>query len=122
MSRAILVVEDDPDGQEMVATMLEHMNFLVATADNAEEASDLLFESGETFEAVVVDLALPGKDGWELLSEILSNPQTEQIPCVAVTAYHNSKLREEALRAGFVAYFPKPLDGTLLGRELERII
>ncbi len=122
MSTMILVVEDDPDGQEMVATMLEHMNFLVATADNAEEASDLLFESGETFEAVVVDLALPGKDGWELLNEILSNPQTEQIPCVAVTAYHNSKLREEALRAGFVAYFPKPLDGTLLARELERII
>ncbi len=68
------------------------------------------------------DLTLPGKDGWELLADILDNPTTEALPCIAVTAYHNSKLREQALRAGFIAYFPKPLDGTLLGRELDRIM
>ena len=117
----ILVVEDDPDGQEMVTTMLQHMNFAVDTADNGEQASHIIFNSGITYGAIIIDLALPGKDGWELLAEILNNPNTDKIPCVAVTAFHNSKLREEALRAGFIAYFPKPIDGTQLGRELDRL-
>ncbi|MFW5691411.1 MAG: response regulator [Chloroflexota bacterium] len=121
-NKRILVVEDDPDGQEMVATMLTHMKFAVETADDGEQASALLFEQGGPYDAVIIDLALPGKDGWELLDEIISNPDTGHLPCIAVTAFHNSKLREEALRAGFIAYFPKPIDSTLLGRELDRLI
>lgn len=120
--KRILIVEDDPDGQEMVATVLQHMKFMVDTADDGEQASTILFASDAAYSAVIIDLALPGKDGWELLNEIMNNPDTESIPCIAVTAFHNSKLREEALRAGFIAYFPKPIDGTQLGRELERIL
>lgn len=120
--KRILVVEDDPDGQEMVTTILQHMKFDVDTADDGEQASSQLFGSDGGYKAVIIDLALPGKDGWELLHEILNNPNTEDIPCIAVTAFHNSKLREQALEAGFVAYFPKPLDGMQLARELERII
>jgi len=122
MSSKILVVEDDPDGQEMITTVLQHMNFTVDTADDGEEASVMLFDSGNSYDAIIIDLALPGKDGWELLAEILSNPNTENLPCLAVTAFHNSKLREEALRAGFTAYFPKPIDSTNFGRELERLV
>lgn len=121
-NKRILVVEDDPDGQEMVTTMLQHNNFIVDTADNGEQAADILFNHGATYNAIVIDLALPGIDGWELLGHILNNPQTGHIPCIAVTAFHNPKLREDALRAGFIAYFPKPIDGTLLGRELDRLL
>jgi CheY-like chemotaxis protein len=118
----ILVVEDDPDGQEMVTAMLQHMNFSVDTADNGEQAAHILFNEDGQYHAIVIDLALPGKDGWELLADILQHPRTQHIPCIAVTAFHNPKLREEALRAGFTAYFPKPIDGTQLGRELDRIL
>ena len=120
--KRVLVVEDDPDGQEMVTTVLQHMNFIVDTADDGEQASQILFESGAQYDAVIIDLALPGKDGWELLREIMNTPNTENLLCIAVTAFHNSKLREQALRAGFTAYFPKPIDGTQLGRELDRLI
>ena len=119
--KRILVVEDDPDGQEMVTTILQHMNFLVDTADDGEQASHILFDSDSQYDAVIIDLALPGKDGWDLLGEILNTPSTEDLLCIAVTAFHNSKLREQALRAGFTAYFPKPIDGTQLGRELDRL-
>lgn len=122
MSYRILVVEDDPDGQEMVTTILQHMNFAVDTADDGEEASALLFDSGNAYNAIIIDLALPGKNGWELLEDILSNPETENLPCIAVTAFHNSKLREQALSAGFTAYFPKPIDGTNFGRELQSLL
>jgi len=120
--KRILVVEDDPDGQEMIATMLQHLQFSVDTSDDAEAAGDILFNSNTLYNAIIIDLALPGKDGWELLAEILDNPNTSNIPCIAVTAHHTSKLREETIRAGFVAYFPKPIDATVLGRQLDSLI
>ena len=120
--KRILVVEDDPDGQEMIATMLQHLQFHVETANDAEDAGQVLFGARRPYDAVIIDLALPGKDGWELLAEILDDPDTSRVPCIAVTAHHTSKLREETIRAGFVAYFPKPIDGTSLGRQLDALI
>jgi CheY-like chemotaxis protein len=118
----ILVVEDDPDGQEMITTMLQHLQYNVDTVDDAEEAGHVLFETNNGYDVIIIDLALPGKDGWELLAEIIDNPDTADIPCVAVTAHHTSKLREDTIRAGFVAYFPKPIDATALGRQLDSLI
>lgn len=117
----ILVVEDDPDGQEVVATILEHLNLSIDVANNVAEAEELLFNSGRTYQAAILDLALPDKNGWELLTEILENPKTANIPCIAVTAYHTSKLREDAIRAGFTAYFAKPIDATAFARRLEEL-
>lgn len=118
----VLIVEDDEDGQEVVATLLRHLNISLDIAANAAEAEQFLFQSGNTYSAAIIDLALPDKDGWQILSEILSNPKTANVPCVAVTAYHTSKLREDAIMAGFNAYFPKPIDGTGFMRQLERIL
>lgn len=117
----ILVVEDDPDGQEVVATILEHLNISIDVAGNVAEAEQFLFNSGRVYQAAILDLALPDKNGWELLEEILANPNTASLPCVAVTAYHTSKLREDALRAGFTAYFAKPIDATSFARRLEEL-
>lgn len=118
----ILVVEDDPDGQVVVGTILEHMNIPIDVAGNSAEAEHFLFKTNTRYNAVIIDLALPDKDGWELLSEIQAAPSRAAIPCVAVTAYHTSKLREEAILAGFVAYFAKPIDSTSFVRQLEMIL
>jgi CheY-like chemotaxis protein len=121
-NRRILIVEDDPDGQEMIATMLQHMRFEVDTVANAEEAALVLFGKNGAYNAIIIDLALPGKDGWELLAEVIDHPKTNEVPCIAVTAHHNSKLREDTIRAGFAAYFPKPVDATALSRQLDLLI
>jgi CheY-like chemotaxis protein len=118
----ILVVEDDPDGQQVMATILQHLNIPIDVASDSTEAEQLLFHSDTTYDAVILDLALPGKDGWQLLSEILSNPRTANLPCIAVTGYHSSKLREDALVAGFRAYFSKPIDATKFARALESVL
>ncbi len=118
----LLVVEDDPDGQEVVATILSHLNISIDTASTAEEAEAFLFDDRRDYHAVIIDLALPGKDGWELLAEIQQDPGTANLTCIAVTAYHNSKLREQALTHGFHAYFPKPLDATRFARALEEVL
>lgn len=118
----ILVVEDDPDGQEVVATILERLNIPIDIASDAAEAEQYLFAPDSRYSAIIIDLALPGKNGWELLSDIRSDTRTTDIPCIAVTAYHNSKVREEALTVGFDAYFAKPIDATSFARELEHIL
>lgn len=117
----ILVVEDDPDGQEVVATILGHLNLSFDVANNVAEAEELLFRSGTTYHVAILDLALPDKNGWDLLAEILEDPKTASLPCIAVTAYHTSKLREDAIRAGFTAYFAKPIDATAFARRLEEL-
>jgi two-component system cell cycle response regulator DivK len=118
----ILVIEDDADGQVVMSTLLGHLNISVDLASDAAEAEHFLFQSGQTYDGAVIDLALPDKDGWQILSEILADSRTADLPCIAVTAYHTSKLREDAILAGFRAYFPKPIDGTKFLRELESIL
>ena len=118
----ILLVEDDTDGQLVMATLLNHLNISVDVAADAAEAEQFLFHSGKTYSGAILDLALPDKDGWQILSEILADARTAELPCIAVTAYHNSKLREDAIVAGFKAYFSKPIDGTRFLRELESIL
>jgi len=118
----LLIVEDDVDSQALISHIIGYMNLAHDIAGSAEQALEILDRSAKDFDAVIIDLALPGKDGWQLLSEIREDATTESLTCIAVTAFHTSKLREEAIRAGFDAYFPKPLDATNFVRELEQIL
>jgi two-component system, sensor histidine kinase and response regulator len=116
----LLVVEDDPDGQEVVGRILRYHRIPFSTTGNAEDALKLL--GTQECSGVIVDLNLPGMDGWSLLGEIKKNPKVANLPCVAVTAYHSAELAVKAIEMGFVAYFPKPFDATALVRELERVM
>jgi CheY-like chemotaxis protein len=118
----LLVVEDDPDGQEVVATILRHARLDAVVVDDAETAEGLIFDEGQIYDAIIIDLALPGKSGWDLLQDLQNTPPTRQMKCIAVTAFHSSKLREEAISAGFDAYFAKPIEATTFLRELGHIL
>jgi CheY-like chemotaxis protein len=120
MSLPILVVEDDPDGRELVSRMLQYHHIGVEMVNDAEEALEKL--ASNDYSAVIIDLALPGMDGWTLLKHIQQNQRTGQLPCVAVTAYHSVETAVKAIEMGFAAYFPKPLEATSFVRELERVL
>jgi len=112
----VLVVEDDPDGQQVVSRILRHHNIIVDIAPNADEALKLLSE--QTYSLAILDLNLPMITGWELLETIRNTPLTESLPCVAVTAFHSPELGQKALKAGFTGYLPKPLEVTSLMNDL----
>jgi CheY-like chemotaxis protein len=116
----ILVVEDDPDGQEVVGRMLRHYQIDTDIVGDADEA--LQYLSQQSYTAAILDLALPGMDGWSLLNAIHSNADTAELPCVAVTAFHSPELAVKAVKAGFTAYFPKPLEATSFVQELQRVL
>ena len=116
----VLVVEDDPDGQEVVAVLLRHHRIAADMVFRAEEALELLSQNQYTL--AIIDLSLPGMDGWTLLNNIQRNPQTSNLPCIAITAFHSPEIIMKAIQAGFLAYFPKPLEATSFVRELEHIL
>lgn len=118
--RRILVVEDDPDGQEVVSRILNHHRIPHVSVRSAEEALTVL-RDGNALTGAIIDLALPGMDGWTLLNTIHGEATTAGMPCVAMTAFHSSELAVKAVQAGFEAYFPKPLDSTSFVREIERV-
>jgi CheY-like chemotaxis protein len=103
-----LVVEDDYDSLQVVRQALEFSGAQVETAETGSRALEMLRHLAPAL--IVLDLALPDIDGWQTLKAIRANPATADIPVIAITAYHSVQVVEEALKAGFNAYYSKPLD------------
>jgi len=118
----ILIVEDDPDGADMVQMMLNSAGVDTVVVGSAEAALTELDAAPDAFNAVVVDLALPEMDGLQLLQVIRKTPAVAHLPLVAVTAYHTPEMKVSMLDAGFDGYFAKPLDTTLFVQSLERLL
>ena len=116
----ILVVEDEVDGQEVVQGMLGYFNIQTEVVGNAEDA--IVHLENQSYTAVIIDLMLPGMDGVELVKRIRANRATADLPCIAITAYHTSAVKQNALNEGFDAFFAKPLDDTSFVRQVENII
>lgn len=116
----ILVVEDEPDGQMVVGRLLTYFHVNTDAVGTAEEALAALAEKSYT--AAVIDLALPGMDGLSLVRAIRDNAELANLPCIAITAYHTSSVKQQAIDAGFDVYFSKPIDDTSFIREINRII
>lgn len=106
--KSVLVVEDDRDGQEVIARMLFRAQIPVEITGTAEDALNLLSASDHA--AVIIDLALPGMDGFALHQRIRADAALKHLPCVAITAFHTPTLKQRVMNEGFDAYFAKPLD------------
>ncbi len=116
----IIVVEDEFDSEQLIYKILTYHGINVLMARNGKECLSLLDRVHPTF--IVTDLAMPVMDGWETLSAIRANPQTEKIPVVAMTAYHSSDVAEQALNAGFDAFFTKPISARYFVESLAKLI
>jgi two-component system response regulator len=116
----VIVVEDTFDDQQLVSRVLEHYGIQVYLAKNGDECLQLLTEIEPT--VIVTDLAMPGKDGWQTLVGVRSNPATAHIPVIAITAYHSADVAEDAIKAGFDGYFPKPINPQTFVARIQEIL
>jgi CheY-like chemotaxis protein len=112
----ILLVEDNEMNRDMLTRRLERKGFDVLIAVDGDEASRHI-QSG-SFDLVLMDINLPGKDGYQLTRELKSNPRTAAIPVIALTAHAMVGDREKAIAAGCDEYDTKPVD---LPRLLSKI-
>lgn len=116
----VLVIEDEADSMELVQGLLSYYGIESVGASTGEEALELLEKMVPTL--IIVDLALPGLDGWDILQRLKSHRSLSRVPRVAITAFHTPELAEQAIENGFDAYFSKPIDATSFVRELQAIV
>jgi CheY-like chemotaxis protein len=106
----VLVVDDDDDARQLVASVLEDCGCRVSVANSARAALNRLIEDSP--EVLLSDVAMPGEDGYELIRKVRSLPRERggAIPAAALTAYARPEDRRRLLNAGFSIHLPKPIE------------
>lgn len=118
--RRILVVEDHPENARLVEKILVKAGYAVTIATQAREA--LLAMPQDPPDLVLMDMSLPGMDGFEATRLVKSHDRLKRIPVIALTAHAMSEHRERAAEAGCDAYIAKPFRPSELVREIERLL
>jgi CheY-like chemotaxis protein len=110
------VVEDSPDARQSLRMLLEMAGHEVQTSEDGPNglATLLAFPPDEA----LIDLGLPGMDGYALAREVRGRPETRAIRLVAVTGYGQVEDRRRALAAGFDLHVTKPVDVSMLEEML----
>ena len=119
MSSRILIIDDYADNRELLRLMLEQEGYVVSEAGDGLEGIEMA--RTEKPDAVLVDLSMPGLDGWNVLKELRADEQTARIPCAAVSAFADGA-RDRALAHGFNAYLTKPFRRNELLETVERLL
>ena len=105
-SGSILVVDDQAANLRVVSALLARHGYEVVTADSGEEA--LAIASEQTPDLMLLDMIMPGMDGFALLEQIKQRPELLRLPVVFLTAAHDRELLLRAFDAGAVDYVTKP--------------
>ena len=113
----ILVVDDDDGIRSLVKKFLNENNYLVTTAESAEDASDKI--KIIKFDLIVLDIMMPGKNGLEFVEENKKNLDT---PIILLTAKGEAKERIEGLEVGADDYLPKPFEPKELILRIKNIL
>ena len=116
----ILVVDDYQDAREMYAEYLQFSGFRVAEARNGNEAVEQAFALKPAL--ILMDLSLPGMDGWEATRRLKADETTRHIPIVALTGHALAGASEGARRAGCDSFVTKPCLPDDLVVEVRRML
>jgi two-component system, cell cycle response regulator DivK len=116
----ILVVDDYQDAREMYAEYLQFSGFRVAEARNGNEALEQAFALKP--DLILMDLSLPGMDGWEATRVLKADERTKNIPVVALTGHALAGASEGAKKAGCDSFVTKPCLPDDLVVEVRRML
>jgi DNA-binding response OmpR family regulator len=108
----ILVVDDVEDNREVLRRRLERQGYDVACAESGQAALDLL--GGTPFDLMLLDVLMPGLDGYEVLERAKSNPATNHVPVIMISALDDVSSVVRCIERGAEDYLPKPFDPVLL--------
>lgn len=116
----ILIIEDTENNRVLLTRRLKPRGHLIITADEAE--SGLVLVDSEKPDLILMDVGLPGMDGWNATRALKLNPATRHIPVIALTAHAMQGDREKALEAGCDDYETKPIDFNRLFEKIDRLL
>ena len=116
----ILLVEDNEMNRDMLSRRLIRKNFEVVIAIDGIEGVEM--SRSEAPDIILMDMSLPVLDGWQATEKIKANPQTNNIPVLAMTAHAMTGDREKCLQAGCDDYDTKPIEFTRLLGKIKNLI
>src|SRR5580704_385566 len=118
--KTVLVADDKATSRELVRTVLEKIGYTVVEASDGIEALKSARESKP--DLIILDLHMPGLDGFGVVREIRLDRDLASTPVMALTASAMQGDRERALAAGFTSYIAKPIPLSILRSEVERML
>jgi CheY-like chemotaxis protein len=117
----VLYVEDNDDNVYMLKMRLELLgDFEVSSAENGEKGCEMA--AAERPDVILMDLEMPVVDGWEATRRLKDNPETRDIPIIALSAHALAGEREKAIAAGANDFDTKPIEFDRLVATLRRIL
>jgi CheY-like chemotaxis protein len=114
----VLLAEDNPINQQLVIEILGDAGVSVIVAASGEEAVALAMH--ESFDCILMDIQMPGLDGYAATARIRENASRGGIPIIAMTAHASAAFRAECLAAGMNDYLTKPIDAQTLIETVSR--
>lgn len=120
MASKILIVEDDPGARRLVGYTLEHEGYQVITASNGMEG--LKKARDEKPDLIVLDVMLPGLDGFEVCHRLRADPQTAIIPVLMLSAKAQETDISTGRKVGADDYLPKPADPSEIVRRVGNLL
>ncbi|MGZ0707699.1 response regulator [Coraliomargarita sp. W4R53] len=115
----VLVVEDNDALREMFRRRLIRRGYNVELAVDGEKGLVKAIEVSP--QIILLDMSLPGKNGWSIAGELKSDSRTAAIPIIAITAHAMRGDRERALQVGCDDYVSKPIDFDVLFESMDRL-
>jgi two-component system cell cycle response regulator len=119
-AKKILIVEDDADQRLAIGVRLRGNDFTTVFAADAPMA--LSAAQRERPDLILLDLGLPGGDGFRVLERLRAIPQLSGIPTIVVTARDAGSSEDRALDLGAVAFFQKPVDSSALLGAIRQVL
>jgi len=116
----VLLVEDNEDNRTIYSTVLRYLGYQVIEAVDGLEAVALA--RSERPALILMDISIPGMDGWEATRVLREDPSTHAIPIVALTAHALADDRKRAMEVGFNSYLAKPIEPNAVVAEVRRFI
>jgi two-component system cell cycle response regulator DivK len=103
----VLIVDDHFDNRSIYRSLLTHLGYEVVEATDGNEAIEVAHARQP--QVILMDMSLPGRDGWSATRALKDDPATAHIPVIALTAHVSEEHRDRARVAGCDAYIPKPV-------------
>ena len=118
--KRVIIIDDDAEVRIIASRVLELEGFAILQADNGDEGLRLMEEM--TCDLVLLDLWMPGRDGWSVLEEMKAAPELSGIPVVMFTASADRFQVEKARSQGVQDYLVKPLSVTRLKESVGQAL
>jgi diguanylate cyclase (GGDEF)-like protein/PAS domain S-box-containing protein len=119
-SPAILIVDDEAQNRRLLAVLLQPEGYSTSSVASGKEALDSISDSAP--DLILLDIMMPGMDGYQLASILKANPATANIPIIMVTAHLERSVRLASLDAGVEEFLTKPVDRAELWLRVRNLL